>query len=223
MPPIGADIPVSERGMLASHRFQDAHPDSYPIVKHSFLFAKANVELQAGLRPENKRLFQLPMRLVACTMQEQHPTDPIQSPLQPRTPLASHIRKNRRHRPVRQSLTSVLAMSPGSPESPTRSGGASGLLSTGAGSPLKTPVVDAAPDSTAPFRKRGTAAAVAAKQKDGEKTRKEGFQRDLPSQGPPGGQLEDPEAPESEATEVCPAVALMLPVFLRALSGSLVV
>ena len=172
MPPIGSDIPVSERSMLASHRFQDAHPDSYPIVKHSFLFAKANVELQAGLRPENKRLFQLPMRLVACTMQEQHPTDPIQSPLQPRTPLASHIRKSRRRRPVRQSLSSVLALSPGSPESPTRSGGASGLLSTGVGSPLKTPVRDGtSPTAGSPFRKRG-----------GEQDANEGVQSVLPLQ-----------------------------------------
>lgn len=48
MPPIGQDIPVSERKLLASHRFEDAHPDSYPVVKHAYLFSKACVELQAG-------------------------------------------------------------------------------------------------------------------------------------------------------------------------------
>lgn len=154
---------MSDCQLLASHRFQDAHPDSFPVVKHAYLFSKASVELPAGvesgdtagqvnsclllqpsltnpyttgLRPENTRLFHMPMRLVACTMQEQHPGDPIKSPLQPSTPLASHIRKNRRRRPLRQSLKSVLAMSPGSPESPTRSGS----LSFGIASPLKTPL-----------------------------------------------------------------------------------
>ncbi len=139
--------------MHVSHRWMDSAPDSYPIVKHSFLFSKANVELQAGraddvfapcdepsrlahlacearadscmpagFRPENKRLFQMPTRLVATTMQEQHPTQPVVSPLQPRTPLASHIRRNRRRPTIRRNLNSVLAMSPGSPESPARSG-----------------------------------------------------------------------------------------------------
>jgi hypothetical protein len=76
----------------------------------------------AGVRQEYRRLFQLPMRLVATTMQEQHPTQPVVSPLQPRTPLGSHIRKNRRRPVLRRNLGSVLAMSPGSPESPARSG-----------------------------------------------------------------------------------------------------
>jgi len=75
----------------------------------------------AGVRQEYRRLFQLPMRLVATTMQAQHPTQPVVSPLQPRTPLASHIRKNRRRPVLRRNLNSVLAMSPGSPESPARS------------------------------------------------------------------------------------------------------
>ena len=78
--------------------------------------------MPAGFRPENKRLFQMPTRLVATTMQEQHPTQPVVSPLQPRTPLASHIRRNRRRPALRRNLNSVLAMSPGSPESPVRSG-----------------------------------------------------------------------------------------------------
>jgi len=48
IPPVGPDIPVSEKSMHVSHRWMDSAPDSYPIVKHSFLFSKANVELQAG-------------------------------------------------------------------------------------------------------------------------------------------------------------------------------
>jgi len=57
LPPVGSDIPVSgntrvSRGQahpcLVSHRFMDSAPDSYPVVNHSFLFSKANVELQGG-------------------------------------------------------------------------------------------------------------------------------------------------------------------------------
>jgi hypothetical protein len=115
--------------------FQQVLRVARPLARSTRAYHRNSLYM-AGLRPENTRLFQMPMRLVACTMQEQHPGDPIKSPLQPRTPLASHIRKNRRRRPLRQSLNSVLAMSPGSPESPTRSG----FLSSGFASPLKTPV-----------------------------------------------------------------------------------
>eukprot|EP00802_Teleaulax_amphioxeia_P019511 Tamp_19749.p1 GENE.Tamp_19749~~Tamp_19749.p1 ORF type:complete len:346 (+),score=28.28 Tamp_19749:202-1239(+) len=156
IPPVGPDIPVSEKSMHVSHRWMDSAPDSYPIVKHSFLFSKANVELQAGFRPENKRLFQMPTRLVATTMQEQHPTQPVVSPLQPRTPLASHIRRNRRRPALRRNLNSVLAMSPGSPESPVRSG----FLSVGFADTSPLGSRGPTPGSSKGFRKRGTAAGM---------------------------------------------------------------
>ena len=130
VPPIndtwGTFAPVSERNLHFSHRSQEAMHDSYPVVRHSFLFSKASVDICAGPRPrqtphQTTKLFQLPMRLVATTMEEQHPCLPVVSPIQPVTPLASHLRKNRRRPYHRRGLDSILAMSPGSPESPLRS------------------------------------------------------------------------------------------------------